>query len=203
MKAPNLNIRAGDSTTFNVIGAMKTGETAQVVGRNASKTWWVIQKDQTRGWVINSTDYSDITGDTSKVPLVASPPTPVATTAPPTSAAATTVGSTPDLVITGTSLNPATPINNQTFTVTITIRNQGGADAPASTVFGTFQPNNELSPANVPAIPAGQTVTVQMFVTLHSAAANQSAVIQVDKYNTVSEGAGENNNSTTITYNVN
>src|SRR5258708_1289386 len=218
VKAPNLNIRAGDGTNFNVIGAMKTGDVAQIVGRNAAKSWWVIQKDTTRGWVIADPQFSDVKGDTSKVPLVASPRIPVPPAVPPTSpaspgpasfrpppAAATSVGTGPaDLVIVGTpSLNPATPTKNVTFTVNITIRNQGGTDAPASTAFGTFQPNNELSPASVPAIPAGQTVNVQMFVTLKASGTGQSAVIVVDKYNTVSEGGGEGNNSVTISYNVN
>src|SRR5450432_525642 len=167
VKAPNLNIRAGDGTTFNVIGAMKAGDVAQIVGRNAAKSWWVIQKDQTRGWVIADPQFSDVTGDTSKAPLVASPATPIQTAVPATSAASTTVAGTPaDLVITGTSLNPATPTHGQTFTVTITIKNQGGTDAPASTAFGTFQPNSELSPADVPPIPAGQSVSVLMYVTL-------------------------------------
>src|SRR5260221_6739781 len=197
VKAPNLNIRAGDGTNFNVIGAMKTGDVAQIVGRNAAKSWWVIQKDQTRGWVITDPQFSDVNGDTSKVPLVASPATPVPPAVPPTSAAATSVGTGPaDLVIVGTpSLNPATPTKNVTFTVNITIRNQGGTDALASTAFVPSQQNNEQGRASVQATRGGKPENVQMFEPLKASGTSQTAVIEVDKYNTVPEGGGEGNNS--------
>jgi uncharacterized protein YraI len=206
VKAPNLNIRSGDGTNFPILLSMKTGDTAIIVGRNAAKSWWVVQKDQTRGWSIADPAFSDVTGDASKVPLVQSPPTPVATSIPTSAAVPTStgVGTTADLVIDSVTLDPATPKANQTFTVNITIRNQGSVDAPASTVFGTFQPQNELSPGDVPAIKAGQSVNAQLKVTLKAGGANQNAVIEVDKYNTVAEGpGGEANNSKTITYNVN
>ncbi|HLY28888.1 MAG TPA: SH3 domain-containing protein, partial [Aggregatilineales bacterium] len=75
----NLNIRAGDNTAFAIIGAMKNGDTAQIVGRNTAKSWWVIQKGTVRGWVIADPNLSTVSGDTSNVPLVASPPLPTAT----------------------------------------------------------------------------------------------------------------------------
>src|SRR5260221_2342552 len=195
--APNLTIRAGDGTNFNLIGAMKTGDVAQIVGRNAAKSWWVIQKDQTRGWVITDPQFSDVNGDTSKVPLVASPATPVPPAVPPTSAAATSVGTGPaDLVIVGTpSLNPATPTKNVTFSVNITIRNQGGTDALASTAFVPSQQNNEQGRASVQATRGGKPENVQMFEPLKASGTSQTAVIEVDKYNTVPEGGGEGNNS--------
>ena len=206
VKSPNLNIRSGDGTNFNIIASMKTGDTAQIVGRNAAKTWWFVQKDQTRGWSIADPTFSDVTGDTSKIPLVQSPPTPTPSAGPTAGGVPTSTGTigSADLVIDSVTLDPQTPTAHQTFTVTVTIRNQGSVDAPASTVFGTFQPQNELSPGDVPPIKAGQTINAQLKVTLKAGGANQTAVIEVDKYNTVNEGpSGEANNSKSITYNVN
>ncbi len=79
VKAPNLNIRAGDGTNFSIIGALKTGDVANIIGRNAAKTWWAIQKDQAQGWVIADPTLSTVQGDTSNVPLAKSPPTPTPT----------------------------------------------------------------------------------------------------------------------------
>ncbi|HLY29366.1 MAG TPA: Ig-like domain-containing protein, partial [Aggregatilineales bacterium] len=61
----NLNIRAGDNTAFAIIGAMKNGDTAEIVGRNAAKSWWVIKKGTVRGWVIADPNLSTVSGDTS------------------------------------------------------------------------------------------------------------------------------------------
>jgi hypothetical protein len=206
VKAPNLNIRGGDGITFPIIGAMKTNDIANIIGRNAASTWWFIQKDQTRGWVIGSTDFSEVTGDTSKVPVVASPPTPAATVAAATAvgAATSTPASGPDLVFDSVSMNTQNPKVNDTFVVTIVIRNQGTADAGNSLAQGVFQPGNETSPVAVPAIPAGQKVTVTMPVTLKQAGNNQTGVITLDKNGDIAEGAnGEANNTyTTASYNV-
>ncbi|MEP7285796.1 MAG: CARDB domain-containing protein [Chloroflexota bacterium] len=208
VKSPNLNIRNGDGTSFSIIASMKTGDTAQIVGRNAARTWWVVQKDTVRGWVIASTEFSQVAGDTTNVPLAQSPATPVPSSNPPTAvpaqAATSTTGAVADLVIDAATLNPATPNSNQTFIVIITIRNQGSVDAPATTAWGAFQPGNEQSQEAVPAIKAGQSVSVNMAVTLKSGGANQSGVLTLDKYNQVDEGPnGEANNQKTISYNVN
>lgn len=206
--APNLNIRAGPGTNFPIIDAMKTGDSAIIVGRNAAKSWWVIQKGQTRGWCISDTAYSQVVGDTTNVPVVASPPTPIPSAAPPTNppaaAPTSTTGPVADLVIDSVTLNPGTPTANQTFTVSVVIRNQGTVNAGTSLLVGVFQPGNETSPVAVPAINAGQSVTVSMPVTLHGSGANQTATITVDSKNEINEGPnGEANNIKTITYNVN
>ncbi len=58
---------------------MKSGDTAIIVGRNADSSWWLVVHDQIRGWAISDPAYSQVVGDTSNVPLVATPPTPVST----------------------------------------------------------------------------------------------------------------------------
>jgi hypothetical protein len=206
--AANLNIRAGPGTNFPIIDAMKTGDSAIIVGRNANKSWWVVQKGQTRGWVIADTQFSQVAGDASNVPLVASPPTPVPTAGPPTNqppaAATSTTGPVADLVIDSVTLNPNPPTANQTFNVSVVIRNQGSVDAGTSLLVGVFQPGSETSPVAVPAIGPGQSVTVTLPVTLHSSGANQSATLTLDANSTINEGPnGEANNVKTINYNVN
>jgi CARDB/Bacterial SH3 domain/Bacterial Ig domain len=206
---PTLNIRSGPGVNYQKIGELKQGDTATIIGRNADSSWWVIHRnDGTQGWIINQAAYIQIVGDTSNVPLAASPPTPVPAPATPvpqqTLAPTSTVGAVADLVIDSIALNPSTPVANQTFNVTIVIRNQGTVDAGTSLVVGVFQPGNERSPVAVPAIPAGQTVTINMPVTLHSSGPNQTAVIRVDDNGEINEGPnGEANNARTITYNVN
>jgi hypothetical protein len=205
---PNLNIRAGPSTDYPIIGAMKSGDTAIIVGRNADRSWWVIVFGQIRGWSISDPAYSQVVGDTSNVPLVATPPLPAASAVTPTVAPAlavtSTTGPVPDLVFDSVALDPATPTANQTFTVIIVIRNQGTVDAGTSLVVGVFQPGNERSPVAVPAIPAGQTVTIRMPVTLKSSGANQTGILTLDATPEIDEGPnGEANNTKTITYNVN
>jgi hypothetical protein len=205
---PNLNIRAGPGTNYPIIGALKDGDIATIVGRNADRSWWYILKEPARGWVISLSAYSQVIGDTANVPLVASPPTPIASAVPPTavqptSAPTSTVGAVADLVIDSVTLNPANPVANQTFKVSIVIRNQGTVDAGTSFVVGIFQPGNETSPAAVPAIKAGASVTINMPVTLHANGANKNGVITIDQKGEINEGPnGEANNVRTITYNV-
>ncbi len=205
---PNLNIRAGPSTDYPIIGAMKNGDTATIVGRNADRSWWVVVFGQIRGWSISDPAYSQVVGDTSNVPLVAAPPKPASAaataTVAPALAVTSTTGPVADLVFDSVTLDPATPTANQTFTVIIVIRNQGTVDAGTSLVVGVFQPGTERSPVAVPAIPAGQTVTIRMPVTLKSSGPNQTGTLTLDATPEINEGPnGEANNTKTITYNVN
>jgi len=79
-----LNVRAGPGTAYPLVGVLKVGDKAAIVGRNADRSWWVIQNGPLRGWIINSTAYLTVNGDTSAVPLVAAPPSPVPAAVSPT-----------------------------------------------------------------------------------------------------------------------
>ncbi|MCC7207235.1 MAG: SH3 domain-containing protein [Anaerolineae bacterium] len=203
-----LNIRAGPGTEYPQIGRMNNGETARIVGRNADRTWIVVEFGPVRGWVTSNPNFSEISGDTTNIPLVAAPAAPAAT---PTLqlvqplAPTSTVGTVADLVIDRWVFTPETPNVNQTFFVTIVVRNQGALDAPASLLTGVFQPGNERSDMAVPPLRAGESVTLPpLYVTLRSAGPNQSGTLTLDVQNEVEEGpVGEANNVVTITYNVN
>lgn len=203
-----LNIRAGPGVNFPVIGKLVLDDTATIVGRNADFTWFVIEHSGTQGWIYNTPAYITINGDTSGVPLAASPPTPIPGPAQPTAtvklAPTSTVGAVADLVIDSATLNPPSPTANQTFTVTVVIRNQGTVDASSSLLAGVFQPLDEHSDTAVPPIPAGQKVTVTLPVTLKASGSNQTGTLTLDANHDINEGpVGEANNVLTLTYNVN
>jgi uncharacterized protein YraI len=204
----SLNIRAGPGTNYPEVGRMLNGDVAVIIGRNADRTWWVVQWNQVRGWVINNPAYAEITGDTAEVPLVAAPPTPSgAPASAPTQALAptSTTAATADLVFDSVVIDPASPTANQTFNVRITVRNGGQVDAPSSLIRGVFQPGNEASEIAVPPLAAGASITLDpMFVTVRASGVNQGYILTMDSKSEVDEGAnGEANNVQRGTYTVN
>lgn len=78
------NVRAGPGVNYTVIGGLNVGATAEVVGRDASATWYVINYQGGQGWVSNQV--AQYSGDTNALPVIAAPPTPrpTATPVPPT-----------------------------------------------------------------------------------------------------------------------
>ncbi len=46
-----VNVRSGPGTNFDRLATMPVGATAQVVGRNASSTWWQVNYNGIVGWV--------------------------------------------------------------------------------------------------------------------------------------------------------
>lgn len=79
-----LNVRGGPGTTYPLVGVLKESDVVAIVGRNADRSWWVIQSGPLRGWIINSPTYMTVSGDTSGVPLVAAPPSPIPQAVSPT-----------------------------------------------------------------------------------------------------------------------
>lgn len=203
-----LNVRAGPGTDFEAVGQLNQGDTAKVVGRNAERSWVVVEYGSMRGWVTTSPTVVEVIGDTTNIPLVAANvpnPTPTLLNASQPGLAPTSPpGNVPDLVIEQYQIVPQSPTANQTFFVVIAIRNQGAVDAPSSLLSGVFQPGNEVSEMAVPPIPAGALLTLPpMYVTLRSGGANQEAVLTLDSRSEIDEGPiGEQNNRRTVTYNV-
>ncbi len=71
-----VNVRAGDSVVFGVIGSLAPGEYALVLGISSrNSVWYHVQlPDGTTGWLPSSTVV--VVGDVSDLPLVVPPPTP-------------------------------------------------------------------------------------------------------------------------------
>ncbi|MBX3080716.1 MAG: SH3 domain-containing protein [Anaerolineae bacterium] len=204
---PTLNLRSGPGTDYPPVAVMKADEEATILGRNDDSTWWFVEREKMRGWVISNPAYSTVLGDVSKVPFVTTPSTPLPSATPvpnnnlaPTSTAAANA----DLVLDSYVLTPTEPIANQTFNIVITVRNQGTVDAPSSLLVGVFQPGSERSAMAVPPVPAGQSVVLPpMYVTLKLRAANQIGLLTLDANGEVDEGVnGEANNVRTVPYNV-
>ncbi len=73
-----LNVRSGPGTGFAVIGGLKQGDTATIVGRHSASGWWQITTTGGKiGWVSGSTALVKTTGSTDKTPEVTAPAMPV------------------------------------------------------------------------------------------------------------------------------
>lgn len=74
----NANIRKGPGTVYDAIGALLTGQSAPVDGRNAEGNWWYIvfpAGPGGHGWISNSTVTP--TCIPGSVAVIAAPPTPL------------------------------------------------------------------------------------------------------------------------------
>ncbi len=84
-----VNVRSGLGTEYDAIGALNTGQTAGIDGKNSDGTWWYIvfpSGPGGHGWVAASV--TTATCNPTTVAVVAAPPTPV----PPTEVIAQVIG---------------------------------------------------------------------------------------------------------------
>lgn len=73
----NTNCRTGPDKFFDLVGIMKVGETAEAIGRNKEKTYWVINLPSKPGetcWLWY--EWATLTGNGDALPIIESPPTP-------------------------------------------------------------------------------------------------------------------------------
>ena len=76
------NCREGPDPAYAIVGYLKSGQSATILGRNPSRTWWYIQNPSNQGfgcWVWGVTAIA--TGDTVSLPVF-TPPAPPPTTTP-------------------------------------------------------------------------------------------------------------------------
>ena len=151
------NVRSGPGTNYGILGKLKAGDTEQVIGVSPDNQWLVINFANQQGWV--SASIVDVVGNLSSVPVINPPPTP---TPMPTSTAPPQI----DLIGLNYVINPAQPKSGQPFTVSIVIRNQGGADAGQFAVAASFLPGNVYAAQVVNGLPAGQSTTVNLTATV-------------------------------------
>jgi hypothetical protein len=65
-----VNCRSGPGVVFELINELDQGQNVRVVGRNADSTWWYIRDPGNPGgkcWI--SSDVSEISGNTSELPI--------------------------------------------------------------------------------------------------------------------------------------
>ncbi len=70
----NANLRGGPDTTYEIVGSLNAGDQADVVGRDASGNWLVVQAGGKQGWIARA--LVAFSGDVNALSVVAAPPTP-------------------------------------------------------------------------------------------------------------------------------
>ena len=69
-----LRFRAGPGTDYTILGLLDLGETLSVTGRNATGTWWQVNRGGQTAWVSSDSRYSTPLSDCAAAPVVAAPP---------------------------------------------------------------------------------------------------------------------------------
>ena len=182
------NVRVGPGLNYDILGQLQEGDSAEVIGATIDFSWVAINFRGTTGWLSRS--ILDVVGNTTIVPVLTPPPTPTPLPATPTPVPP----AVPDIVITAVTPNRLT-IGN-TFSVTVTVRNQGGANAGQFAVAASFQPGDIYAAQIVNGLGAGTAVNVALAGTLSGNTGAYNVAIIADLNNQVAEGVnGENNNS--------
>jgi uncharacterized protein YgiM (DUF1202 family) len=138
----DLNVRRGPGTIYSVVGALRAGNSARILGSNPARTWWKIECPGGSGecWVSGGHQFS--TAENAEGVLVAAVPPPPAQPAATSVAEADayTPTATADPAATPTATYPpatATYIASQaTATPTATATGQATATATATTAAG-------------------------------------------------------------------
>jgi len=187
------NVRTGPSVDYEILGQLRQGETARVIGANIDFTWVVIEYRGQQGWL--ATFLLDVFGDRASVPVIAPPPTPT----PGPATATPTPPAIPDLVV--LSASPATIVRGTVTEVRAVVRNQGGSAAGPFAVAATFRPSEFFTAVNLQGLAAGAEREIVLPVNLTGATGSYTTAIVADLNSEVSEGdAGEANNIFDYTY---
>jgi len=194
-----VNVRNGPGANYLVIGQLRKGDQVPLIGASADFKWYVINFRQQNGWI--SADLVTVFGDARTLPVVAAPPTPIPS-ATPLASATPAPPALADIIMLSAAMNPPVPQPGQPFTLHVTIKNQGSADAGPFAVATSFKPGDKYTAANVPGLGAGQTTAVDLTNTVDGTGTYTVAIV-LDLNKQVDEGpAGEANNSPTFTYKI-
>ena len=73
------NCRSGPGKIYDLIGELRVGENAEVIGKNTSSNYWIIKNPDAAGscWLWGM--YATVLGDTSNIEEYSVPPTPIPT----------------------------------------------------------------------------------------------------------------------------
>lgn len=157
----NANVRKGDSTLYETVGALQRNETAPVLGISSLGTGWFLIRlpNGVQGWV--SPTVVTATGNFNNVPRVLPPPLPTATPVPVTATPASSV----NLVAGNFRFDPPSPTCSQTFNIYMDVANFGSSTSPSGVISvqdfrradGSFQTSTVGA---FPPIAPGQTINV-------------------------------------------
>lgn len=184
------NVRTGPGLNYDIMGQLSEGDSAEVIGATVDFSWVAISYRGTNGWLSRS--ILDLNGNTNIVPILAAPPTPT-----PLPATATPIPPPqPDIII--TNVTPSRLVIGTPVSITVTVRNQGGANAGQFAVATSFQPGEVYAAQIVSGLNAGAEITLTLTGTLNGATGPNNISIIADLNNQVNEGVGENNNASYI-----
>ena len=180
------NVRSGPGLEHEVIGQLRRGAQALVLGATPDYAWFVIDFRGRWGWLASHLVVTF--GNRSLLPIIQPPTTP---TPPPF----TIAPSQPEADIVVFYAEPARLILDQQATINVSARNQGSTAAGAFAIAATFEPGGIFAGVNAPGLAAGEQRVMQLSATLRGASGPQSVIIVADLNNEVAEGAaGEANN---------
>lgn len=124
-----INVRSGPSTKFNpVLGTMKQGDTAPLLGKSTDGSWLKIQYyNSNNAWVF--AQYVTASIDVGQLAVDPGPPVPTDTAVPPTAVPATPVPTsaptTANIVLGNVGFNPPLAACGQTIAITVDVANLG------------------------------------------------------------------------------
>jgi hypothetical protein len=127
------NCRSGPGTVYDVLGYFNVGQTAEVVGRSALSDYWIIKlpsKPAVTCWVWGK--YASVIGDTSGLPVKASPPTP-------------TPLFTPTLLASFDGIYSSTTLCSGLYGIKFQITNNGGVTWESNRIIATDQATSETT----------------------------------------------------------
>ncbi|MCY4071609.1 MAG: hypothetical protein OXG60_09920 [Chloroflexi bacterium] len=165
----NSNVRAGDNTFYQVVGFLLEGKSAKILGTSSRGTsWYFIElANGVRGFIHPNIVRAE--GDLSNLERIAPPPLPptpipiptaIPVEAPPAAPAAPASG--PNLVFGEIRMEPHPATCNETYTIHVTVQNNGNGDAGGFSVevrdsrmgTGAGQATTQIG---YPPVPAGQS----------------------------------------------
>lgn len=135
----DLNVRTGPGTNYTVVGVLKQGQSANIVGKSPNAHWWKIQCPEGVGsecWTSAGPQYST-PNNAAGIPVAAVPQAPAThtpTVTPTTAEATYTPTPTTDANATITYTPTATQEGDPTYTPTATVEN-----APTATYTPTVE----------------------------------------------------------------
>lgn len=195
-----VNVRYGPGLVYDPpLGRLPRGSKVQLLGANSNYTWFTFNFQGQLAWITGDAGIVSIFGNVRTLPIVPTPPTPT----PPATATATPppLPVEPDIVVVSAFLSQNPLKQNTPFSLTITIRNQGGSNAGQFAMAASFQ--GVFGAVIVPSLASQQQTTVVInYPGVPNVGSFKDAVV-VDLNNEVNEGpAGEANNLFEIIYAV-
>lgn len=196
------NVRRGDDTRYERVGALLTGETVSVIGISSTGSgWYYIQlADGRRGYIAPSTVRFE--GDRSTLQVFTPPPPPATATPVPTA----TPAANSNLVVNGLNSDPRPAVCNQDFTVLVNVTNTGPSRTPQSALLlvqDRHVGSNQITTsgtATVPQIDPGQSWVATVVLRVSTYYLEEHDIIATVNYNNAFSETNTNDNRMSFRY---